>query len=319
MQRREFLGLSIAAGLSAAGLPGCSDSGPLRFGIHPWIGYEPLYLADDFNWLSDTVALVPGTSAKDSMDGLLSGALEGAALTLDETIRLLSQGLDLVVVAVADVSAGADVLMVRPSITDLADLRGQRIAVELNGVSGIMLFKILEVAGLGRDDVTKVDLPVSQHAEAWSRGEVDASVCYEPTASLIENAGGVRLFDSRDVPETIFDLLVVTREATDRNSHAVRDLVSGHFAGLQHLVRSMHDSVYRIATRQGISPDEVRGALASVMLPDLAANQRYLRASGSIEIMAVSLSRLMLAEGMIQQNANIQHLADVSFLPARIP
>lgn len=319
MQRREFLGLSIAAGLSAAGLPGCSDSGPLRFGIHPWIGYEPLYLADDFNWLPDTVALVPGTSAKDSMDGLLSGALEGAALTLDETIRLLSQGLDLVVVAVADVSAGADVLMVRPSITDLADLRGQRIAVELNGVSGIMLFKILEVAGLGRDDVTKVDLPVSQHAEAWSRGEVDASVCYEPTASLIENAGGVRLFDSRDVPETIFDLLVVTREATDRNSHAVRDLVSGHFAGLQHLVRSMHDSVYRIATRQGISPDEVRGALASVMLPDLAANQRYLRASGSIEIMAVSLSRLMLAEGMIQQNANIQHLADVSFLPARIP
>ena len=58
MQRREFLGLSIAAGLSAAGLPGCSDSGPLRFGIHPWIGYEPLYLAGDFNWLPATVALL---------------------------------------------------------------------------------------------------------------------------------------------------------------------------------------------------------------------------------------------------------------------
>ncbi len=290
MQRREFIALSIAAGLSAAGLPGCSDSGPLRFGIHPWVGYEPLYLADDFNWLPDTVALVQGTSAKDSMDGLLSGTLDGAALTLDETIRLCSRGLDLVAVAVADVSAGADVLMVKPSITELGALEGHRIAVELDGVSGIMLFKILELAGLGPKDVTKVDLPVSQHAQAWSRGEVDASVCYEPTASLIENAGGVRLFDSSQIPETIFDLLV----------------------------RSMHDSVYRIATRQGISPDEVRAALASVMLPDLAANQRYLRVAGAIENMAESLSLLMLAEGMIDQKPGIQRLSDPSFLPARI-
>lgn len=302
-----------------AGLPGCSDSGPLRFGIHPWIGYEPLYLADDFNWLPDTVALVPGSGAKDSMEGLLSGALDGAALTLDETIRVCSRGLELVVVAVTDVSAGADVLMVRPSITELAALKGQRVAVELGGVSGIMLFKILEVAGLGPNDVIKVDIPVNQHPQAWSRGEVDASVCYEPAASLIENAGGVRLFDSSDIPETIFDLLVVTREAADRNSSAVRDLVTGHFTGLQHLVRSMHDSMYRIATRQGISPDEVQAALASVMLPDLAANQRYLSKSGRIDTMAKSLSRLMLAEGMIDQNPEIQRLSDPSFLPARLP
>lgn len=318
MQRREFLGLLIAAGLSVSGLAGCSGSGPLRFGIHPWVGYEPLYLADDFNWLPETIVLVPGTSAKHSMDGLLSGAIDGAALTLDETIRLSSRGLELLVVAVVDVSAGADVLMVRPSITDLAGLKKQRIAVELNGVSGIMLFKILEVAGLSPSDVIKVDLPVSEHAQAWSRGEVDACVCYEPTASMIENAGGVRLFDSSDIPETIFDVLVVTREAADRNPRAVRDLVSGHFRGLQHLVRSMHDSVYRIATRQGISPDEVRTALATVMLPDLAANQRYLRTEGSIETMARSLSSLMMAEGMIEQNPEIQQLSDASFLPARV-
>ena len=317
MQRREFLGLSIAAGLSAAGLPGCSDSGPLRFGIHPWIGYEPLYLAGDFNWLPATVALVPGTSAKDSMEGLLSGALNGAALTLDETIRLWSRGLELVVVAVADVSAGADVLMVRPTIADLSALKGQRIAAELNGVSGIMLLKILEVAGLGPDEVIKVDLPVDQHAGAWSRGEVDASVCYEPTASVIENSGGVRLFDSSDIPETIFDLLVVTRETAERNRSAVLDLVSAHFAGLQHMVRSMHDSVYRIADRQGIAPDDVRAALATVMLPDLAANQRYLVASGRLETVARSLSRLMVEEGLITRAPEFQHLSDSSFLPRR--
>lgn len=318
MQRRDFLGLSIAAGLSVAGLGGCSKSGPLAFGIHPWIGYEPLYLARDFGWLPDSVVLRSGTSARDSMDGLLSGELGGAALTLDETIRIWSQGTELVVVAVADVSAGADVLVARPHIAELADLRGQRVAVELDGVSGILLLKILEVAGLSRDDIVAVDLPVNQHPEAWSRREVDASVCYEPTVSALESEGGFRLFDSSSIPETIFDLLVVTRDTANNNPSAVRDLVAGHFAGLRHMVRSIHDSIYRIATRQGIQPGNVKSALGTVTLPDLAANQRYLSSSGRVESVAHSLSRLMLNEGIITNEPGYSRLCDPAFLPRRV-
>ena len=55
------------------------------------------------------------------------------------------------------------------------------------------------------------------------------------------------------------------------------------------------------------------------MLPDLAANQRYLTAAGPIESMAGSLSRLMLAEGMIDRDPAIQRLSDASFLPSRVP
>lgn len=317
MQRRDFLALSIASGFAVAGVTGCSQQEPLAFGIHPWIGYEPIYLARDFGWLPESVVLQSGTSSKDSMEGLLSGELGGAALTLDETIRVLSRGLELVVVAVADVSAGADMLVVRPSINGLADLRGQRIAVEVNGVSGILLLKILEVAGLARDDIVTVDLPVSQHPQAWARGDVDAAVCYEPIASALQRAGGVRLFDSSDMPETIFDVLVVTRATADTNPEAVRDLVGAHFAGLLHLVRSQHDAVYRVASRQGVDPVDVRNALATVMLPDLSANQRYLAAFGRVETVARALSRLMLSEGMISNQPPLQRLCDTAFLPRR--
>ncbi|AXS83548.1 ABC transporter substrate-binding protein [Marinobacter sp. Arc7-DN-1] len=319
MLRRDFLGLSIAAGLFATGLSGCHRSDPLAFGVHPWIGYEPLYLARDFGWMPGSVVLSSGASSKDSMAGLLSGKLHGAALTLDETIRVWSEGTELVVVAVTDVSAGADALITRPSITGLAELRGKRIAVEVNGVSGIMLLKILELAGLGRSDVVPVDLPVSEHAEAWSRGDVDASVSYEPTATRLEREGGIRLFDSSDIPETIFDLLVVTRETADGNPDAVRDLVMAHFRGLRHLVRSMHDAVYRVADHQGIRPEDVQSALATVMLPDLAANQRYLSQGGRVETMARSLSKLMLRTGMIRNEPGFERLSDPSFLPRSLP
>lgn len=263
MQRRDFLGFSIAAGLSMAGLAGCSKSGPLAFGIHPWIGYEPLYLAEEFGWMPESVVLRSGSSSSDSMDGLLSGELGGAALTLDETIRVWSQGTELVVVAVT------------------------------------------------------VDLPVNQHPAAWSRGEIDASVGYEPPVSALEREGGFRLFDSSEMPETIFDVLVVTRDTADRNPGAVRDLVAAHFAGLRHLVRSMHDAIYRVANRQGVLPENVKSALGTVMLPDLAANQRYLAASGRVESMARSLSRLMVNEGLISSTPDFQHLCDSAFLPRR--
>ncbi|MDL0430942.1 ABC transporter substrate-binding protein [Marinobacter sp. TBZ242] len=318
MQRRDFLFLAIASGLSVAGLAGCSRSGPITFGVHPWIGYEPLYLARDFGWLPESIVLRTGSSAKDSMNGLISGELDGAALTLDETIRVWSQGVELVVVAVTNVSAGADVLVTRPHIAELADLRGQRVAVELSGVSGTMLLKILEVAGLHTDDITRIDLPISQHAEAWSRGDIDASVSYEPTASALVRAGGVRLFDSREMPETIFDVLVVTREKARSSPGAVRDLVAAHFNGLRHLVRSMHDAVYRIANRQDIQPEDVRSALATVMLPDLAANQRYLAASGRVETIARSLSRHLRREGMISNEFELPRLCDPAFLPRRV-
>ncbi|AOY89660.1 nitrate ABC transporter substrate-binding protein [Marinobacter salinus] len=318
MHRRSFLGLSIAAGITIAGVGGCGRSRPLYVGVHPWIGYEPLYLAEEFGWLPASVSLVKGVTAVDSMSGLLDGTLDGAALTLDEALRVQDDGLDIVVVAVADVSAGADVMMVQPAISELSGLRGLRIAVELSGVSGIMLLKILERAGLSRDDITEVSLPVSQHLDAWKRGEVDASVCYEPLASRLESLGAVRLFDSSDIPETIFDVLVVTRAVADNNPDAVRAFLVAHFSGMRHLVRSRHDSVYRVASRQNTPRAAVERALANVMLPDLAANQRYLAAAGRLETVAFVLGRMMVDEGMISELPDARRLCDPSFLPRSV-
>jgi NitT/TauT family transport system substrate-binding protein len=315
MHRREFIGLSLAAGLAVSGLGGCSRRKPLRFGVHPWIGYEPLYLAEEFGWLSDDVTLIKGQSSADSIDGLQSGTLAGAALTLDEAIRVHVEGPELYVVGVADVSAGADVLIVRPGIHSIDELRGKRIATELGGVSGTLLLTILDRADIAPEQVVIVDLPVDEHLDAWKRNEVDASVCYEPVASLLEEAGGERLFDSSMVPDTIFDVLVVTREEVRSNPQVVPDLLEAHFSGLRYLVRNMYDSVYRVAARQGVSPDDVRSALATVMLPDLAANRRYLETNGRIDTVARHLSRLLLGEGLMSRALTTPVLSNDAFLP----
>lgn len=318
MHRRRFLGVSLAAGFVALGLSGCGTGRPLRFGIHPWIGYEPLYLAEEFGWLPASVTLEKGRSALDSMEGLRSGDIEGAALTLDEAIRVHVDGTELLVVGVTNVSVGADVLIVRKGIENLDQLRGRRIGAEMSGVSGILLLNLLDKVGIDRAEVTIVDVPMTEHLSAWERGDLDAVACYEPTASAMVARGGVRLFDSSQLPETIFDVLVVTRAFAARGQGSVRGLLEAHFAGLHHLVRNQYDSIYRVAARQGTSPAAVRSALASVMLPDLASNQRYLAENGRIERVARNLSRMLAREGLIPRALQVDRFCDSEFLPRSV-
>ncbi|MFO7529300.1 MAG: ABC transporter substrate-binding protein [Marinobacter sp.] len=315
MRRRHFLGASLAAGFAVLGLSGCGSARPLRFGIHPWIGYEPLYLAEEFGWLPSSVTLTKGQSALDSMGLLKSGDIDGAALTLDEAIRVHVQGTELLVVGVTNVSVGADMLVVKPEIEDLDQLRGRRIGAEMSSVSGTLLLNLLDRAGIERDKVTIVDLSMDEHVSAWQRGDLDAVACYEPTASTVVGLGGVRLFDSSQLPETIFDVLVVTRAFAAPRREAVRALLEAHFAGLRHLVRNQYDSIYRVATRQDTSPAAVRSALASVMLPDIASNQRYLAKNGRIERVAHNLSRMLAREGQIARALEVDRFSSSDFLP----
>jgi NitT/TauT family transport system substrate-binding protein len=286
--------------------------------VHPWIGYETLYLAEEFGWLPPTVQLSKGQTSRDSMHGILAGELDAAALTLDEVLRIQAGDVPVKVVAVADVSVGADMVMVRPEIDRLEALAGQSIGVDLAGVAGIMLFAVLERAGLRSDQVSIVNIPVNQHLEAWNEGAIDVSVCYQPTASRLGNAGAVRLFDSSQMPDTIFDVLVVTEKAERKQPSAVEDLVRGHFLGLRHLVRNMHDAVYRIATRQQITPETVREAMATVMLPELTANRRYLSPGGRVEIVAHRLGNILVREGLIEQSPDIANLCTRDYLPGSL-
>lgn len=88
---------------------------PVKLGTNLWPGYEPLYLAREQGYLSgDSVALVELLSASEVMRAYRNGAIDAAALTLDEVISLREAGLRPVIVQVADISNGADVILARP-------------------------------------------------------------------------------------------------------------------------------------------------------------------------------------------------------------
>jgi NitT/TauT family transport system substrate-binding protein len=230
--KKSLILLGLVVLLGAAAMPSLLNKPTLKVGVHPWIGYESLYLARDFNWLPGNIELLEGGSAVASLDGIRRGELDAAALTLDEVFTARSEGVALTIVAVFDVSAGADVLMVKPGISNLNELAGARIAVEHSALGALMLAKVLTAAGLSREAVEIVNLAVDEHVAAWQAGSIDASICYQPIASKITDEGGRRLLDSGDFPDTVFDVFAVRPSVLRKSPQLITDLLSGHFKAL---------------------------------------------------------------------------------------
>ncbi len=128
---------SCAALLSACG---ARYEAPLTVGTNTWTGYEPLYLARDLGLHEGLpLRLVELGSTTQSMDGLRTGWLDMAGLTLDEALTLVQEGIPIKVIWVLDISRGADALVARYGVAGLADLRGRKVGVEQTAVGAYML------------------------------------------------------------------------------------------------------------------------------------------------------------------------------------
>lgn len=317
MQRRSFIRPfgTIPLAMAVPWVTGCSSEAQLRVGIHPWIGYESLKLAQDFKWLPTGAELLETLDMAESSRALQTSHLDAACLTLDEVLRLRSLGVPLTVALVFDVSAGADMLLVRPTIHTLADLAGKRIGVEPGALGALVLGSVLRAAGLARSQVTVVECSTEVQPAAWRKQEVDAVVTYEPTATMLQREGAQRLFDSRQMPDTIVDVLAVRADRLMGRSDTVRALVASHFRGLAHLQGNRQDAVYRIGARQSMTPQEVPLSLAGVIFPTLEANRQYLVAQGRLHSAARAVSTLMVQAGLLEQPDSLEDIGNATWLP----
>ncbi len=319
MRRRNALSRLTACTALVGGVPwwaGCTDAAPLRVGIHPWVGYETLLLAQEFKWLSSRVQLEPMADLSRTVQALRSGEIDAGCVTLDEVLRLRSQGVSVLVGLVFDVSAGADVVVASNAIKRPQDLAGKRIGVEPGALGPLILQALLRHAQLPLSALKVVDLPVEQQMAAWRKHSVDAIICYEPNATLLQREGAQRIFDSRQMPDTILDVLAVRSDRSDRNIESLKVLLQGHFKGMAHLQANRQDAVYRISARQKITPREVQQVLAGVVIPTLEANRQYLAAGKNrLDDAARRVSTLMVQGGLLPKDDSLDGLSSGAWLP----
>ena len=296
--------LAGAATLAAASVAGCAARESLGVAYHPWPGYAPLELARSLGWWNDTsVQALRAGSASASLQALREGRVAAAALTLDEVLGARHQGLPLRVMAVLDISLGADQVLARPSHADQAQWRGARLGHENNAVGELMAAAWLQFAGLQPSDVQMVHVPFDRHEAAWHQHDVDLLVTFEPVAGRLRQRGAVPVFDSAQLPApwAIVDVLAVhERFATARHAAQWRTLLASVWAAQRHLNELPEDSRYRLAPWLDVPRDQVFTLFAGLRLTGWRDSRDWLVGDGArLPAVADALRGLMRDNGLL--------------------
>lgn len=314
--RRRALAWLGCAALGPA-LSGCGEPEPaLNVGTIVFAGAELLFLARDKGWLPEPqIRLVELVSSADNLRALGDGKVDAVTMSLDEVVTARAEGVDLRIVAVLDISAGASAVMVRPGITELSALRGRRVGVEDNAMGVVMFDAMLSAARLGVEDVLKVPYTAERSVAMLQSGQIDAAVTFEPWVAQLEASGAHRLFDSRRIPSRILDVLAVRADLIAARPKTVAALVAGHFQALAHWSRNPKEAVELMAPRLQLEPDEMSQAFRGLELPDARRNRELLRADGALWRSVQEVQRVLLSRKLLREAVPAERLFDSRFLP----
>jgi NitT/TauT family transport system substrate-binding protein len=299
-------------------LCGCSDrpDHPLRVAIHPWIGYQSLTLCQQNNSLDKKlVELVKNPSVSSSSRMIQKNQVDAAALTLDEVLFLRDQGVPLTIVLVFDTSAGADLLLARPEIKTLHDLKGKTIGMENSALGNLMLNEILHRAELEPAQVNLHYGIVSEHVLLWKNNKLDALITYIPLPEELDNKTQ-RLFDSREIPNVILDVLAVRTDRLKEYDAALRHLLQNHFGVVDGMRSRYPDTLHRLATVLNTSTESTATILSELTFPSLAYNSRWLSPNSQDFGNSVKkLAQIMLPARLLTNEPDMKGLTDNSYLP----
>jgi NitT/TauT family transport system substrate-binding protein len=269
------------AAASAAAVPTPAKLETVKVAQTVSIGYAPIYLADALGYyqelgLEQTLDDFPASA--DVVPALARGEVDvnlGAIAV--GTFNAYSRGLDLKIVAPVGILPLQDSslpllarkeLLDSGAITTVADLRGQKVAVNTPGaVVEYLLTRALESAGLSLPDVEEIPLAFPDHGAALATGAIAASITAEPFATRAVSQGVAGKLVAEIAPGGMVTVV----------------MYSGQF------IRERNDAARRwmVATMRGVRA--LQGPALGVSYPDklftpenLAIFERYTRVSAQV-------------------------------------
>ncbi|MBB5046914.1 taurine transport system substrate-binding protein [Rhodopseudomonas rhenobacensis] len=217
----------------------------------------------------------------DVIKAMASGDVPIGEVGSSPATAAIAQGLDIEVVWVLDDINNAEQLVVTPNsgITDLAGLKGKKIATPLASTAHYQLIYALSKADIKPGEVQVINLRPQEIAAAWERGDIDGTFVWDPVLSRVKANGGKVILSSADVAKLgapTFDAVIVNKAWADKNkpfvTALVKELARADAAYRQDKTRYAADSVVvkTIARVVGAKAEDVPATLDSYAFPPAA-------------------------------------------------
>ena len=283
---RRWLGRALLPVAAACAL-GAQAAQPLKIGYSDWPGWVAWQVAIEKGWFKEA-----GVDVKfewfdysASMDAFAAGKIDAVTMTNGDALVTGSGGAKSVMLMLTDYSNGNDMIVAKPGIKSIADLKGKKVAVEQGLVEHLLLLNGLKKAGLKESDVTLVNAKTNEMPQMLTAKDIAAVGAWQPISGEAMKAvpGSKPVYTSADEPGLIYDVLaanpasVKARRADWQKVVKVWDKVVAYIED----PKTQPDAVKIMAARSGVSPAEYLPLLKGTKLLSLEEGKKvYVKGDG---------------------------------------
>jgi NitT/TauT family transport system substrate-binding protein len=288
--RSSFLRkFSIATVLSSTLLfTGISQAAePLKIGYSDWPGYVAWQVAIEKGWFKEA-----GVDVKfdwfdysASLDAFTAGKIDADSTTNGDALVTSAGGAKNVMIMLTDYSNGNDMIVGKPGVKSLKDLKGKKIGLETGLVEHLLLLDGLQKAGMKESDVTIVNTKTNETPQALASADIAAIGAWQPNSGQAMKLvpGSKPIYTSALAPGLIYDVLIVspTSLSSRKDDWAKVVKVWGKVVAYINDPKTQPDAIKIMSARVGLTPEAYKPLLKGTRLLNLAEGKAaFVKADG---------------------------------------
>jgi NitT/TauT family transport system substrate-binding protein len=212
------------------------------------------------------------------MDAFTSGKLDANLMTNGDTLVTGAGGGKGIMVMLTDYSSGNDMIVAKPGIKSVKDLKGKKIGIEVGLVEHLLLLHALQGAGMKEKDVKLVNAKTNETPQVLASGQVSAIGAWQPiSGQAMKGAPGSHpIYTSSQAPGLIYDVLAVSPASLNAHRADWIKLV-GVWDKVVHYIndpKTQDDAIKIMAARVELTPEDFKPLIKGTHLIDVAEGKK---------------------------------------------
>ena len=262
MKSLKKIFLRVQATVFAAFLAGSVHAEPLKIGYSDWPGFTILEVAKQKGWFKEAGVDVDLAwfDYLPSLDAFAAGKVDAVTAVATDALVNGANGAKSKIIAILDYSDGSDMIIGKPGVDSIKDLKGQKVGLEATLVEHLLLFEALKQNGMTQSDVEIVNTATNETPQTLASGKVAAVGAWYPVSSqaLKQVPGSKKLFTSADAKGLIYDVLAVNPVSFAQHKDDWAKIVQIFYKCVDYIndQATREDAIKIMAAKAGADPEE---------------------------------------------------------------
>lgn len=281
------LSLALAASLRAE---------PLKVAYSDWPGFTLIEVAKQKGWFKDAGIEVEllWFDYLPSIDAFSAGKVDAVTAVAADMLVTGANGAKSKFICLLDYSDGNDMIIGKPGIGSLKDLKGQKVGLEVTLVEHLLLLHGLKANGMKQSDVELVNTATNDTPQTLASGQVAAVGAWYPVSgqALKQVAGSKAIYTSADAKGLIYDVLAVSPASLAKRKADWEKYVKVYYKCVDYILdpKTQDDAVAIMAAKVGAPADEYKKNLPGTHLLTLKEAKAALKKGEGLDSLYGSIA-----------------------------